>query len=122
MSRSAARAFPQAMDGTNDSPAAGEPENKFRPVPRPDPSVKDKLTKLCARMQKIEDTRLELNADASLIREEVKNIGVDTATFQYARRIAKLDEQKRQAVDLSNRLMRETLGSPVQTDWLTITP
>lgn len=120
------RAFPTAMDGTVPKNGKAKPSeavasitsDKSVSVPRPDADIEAKLQKLARRMDEIEDKRAELNDKAAKIRDEVKDMGVKVETFMYSRKIAKLEKEAQEIVDLSHALVRKALGCPVQTDWV----
>jgi len=109
-------------DEVPETKAAGEPENKYKTVPRPTKAIKDRLAGYAREFDEIDEHRAELNAKHALLREKVKNEGVDVAMFMCSRRIAKRDEHERETIDLSYKLAREALGKPIQQDWVDLTP
>jgi len=127
------RAFdePGVLDGTESSQAEMEENEKVQvqkiegdnlpEVPKPGLEINKFIMDKKAAMDEINQERAKLNADASLIREELKSEGIDVATFEYQCKLIDMDEDKRLRVDQTSRLVRAAAGKNIQDDLFTST-
>ena len=122
------RAFddPGVMDGTNKSKADSEQAEEAQvqqiegdnlpTVPVPGVEINKFIMDKKKAMDEINQERAQLNADAALIREELKSKGIDVATFDYQCKLIDMDEDKRLRVDQTSRLVRAAAGKHIQDD------
>ena len=119
------RAFPGAMDGTvpeGDKTEGEAPEVKhiasdnLPVVPKPDEKINKFIMDAKSKMDDINAERAVLNGKASLVREELKEKGIDVKTFEYQCRLIDMDEDKRMRVDQTSRLVRVAAGKPIQDE------
>ena len=124
------RAFPGAVDGRNpkrkgkteteggdEGPGVQKiAKDNLPEVPKPDDDINKFIMEQKQKMDELNQKRAELNQQASLIREELKSRGIDTATFDYACKLIDMDEDKRDRIDRTYLLVRQAGCKPVQSD------
>lgn len=79
-------------------------------------NVKDRIQELAAQYAKCDEASQELNDERAEIREEIKDLGLDTKAWQYEIGRAKQSLKKREGYDESAAVIRDALGDMKMED------
>lgn len=76
--------------------------------------ILDAVKEAASKIDELENKRAEINADILAQREKIKAMGISKKAFDYARKRAHMDPEKRDQLDTDCSIACEALGVPLK--------